>query len=234
MTVIVIYTVLIALFLMVFARIRPRSRLIPPLMRGWGRMFEVLLGVRVTVEGVDRVEPNVSYVFVSNHLSNLDPPLHMSRVPARLAFLAKQELFKVPFLGGGMRAVGMVRTDRSARAAAHRSINLEVQQAADLGSSLMIYPEGTRSRDGRARPFKKGAFRLAADNGLAIVPIAISGTWEAWPAGSKIIRGGPVRMTILEPIPTTGVGPDGLSGLRDQAWQAIAAEIDRHATLMGL
>jgi len=166
-------------------------------------------------------------MIVSNHLSGFDVAMHISRLPVSVRFLAKKELFRIPVLGPAMHAVGMVETDRQAGPAAHRAINEQVARVMDLRPSLIIYPEGTRSRDGELHAFKKGAFRIAIDNSLPVVPVAVWGTREAWPPGSKLVRGGPATMVAHPPIPTAGLGPGDIEPLRDRAHATIAETLER-------
>lgn len=224
---VVVATVLLGSYVLVAARVNPRSRTITWAMRTWAHVFVWLGGMRVTLEGLDHLDPERSYVLVSNHLSNMDPPFHIAKVPVSIRFLAKKELFRIPLFGPAMRAIGIVETDRQAHASAHRDINRGVDRAIDLGASLIVYPEGTRSRDGELHPFKKGAFRIAVDHGLPVVPVAIRGTREVWPPGSMFIRGGPVAMVFHEPIPTAGLDRDDIEGVRDRAHAAIAATLER-------
>ena len=151
----------------------------------------------------------------------------MARLPVSIRFLAKKELFKIPVFAQAMRAVGMVETDRSARGAAHRSINRQVARVMEMGKSLIIYPEGTRTDDGEIKPFKKGAFRIAVDNGLPVVPLTLYGAYEAWPPRTRICLGGPVTVVIHEPIPTGGLDSSDLDDLRDRARDAIVGTFER-------
>lgn len=222
LVVIALYTVLAGSYLIVLTRINDRSRQITPVMRSWGRLFLIIAGVKLDTTGADRLDPDGSYVLVSNHLSNLDAPLHIAMMPVSIRFLAKMELFKIPIFGSAMRSIGIVETDRRAGATAHRAINRQVARVVDLECSLLIYPEGTRSKDGELHPFKKGAFRIAVDNGLSVVPITIAGTERVWPPGSNIVRPGVVKMVIHEPIPTIGLTARDLNDLRDRAYAAVA------------
>jgi len=221
--VIVVATLFFGTYVMVLAHFRPDSPQIPAFMRGWSRIVLWVSGVSWTVSGLEHIDPSRSYVVVSNHISNLDPPLHIAVLPISVRFLAKKELFRIPVFGPAMRAIGIVETDRAAHASAHRAINTQVDRNVARGLSLMIYPEGTRSRDGVLKPFKKGAFRIAADNGLPIVPVAIDGTDDAMRPGSKLLRGGRAVMAIGEPIPTADVRPDQLDALRDR----VRTEVER-------
>jgi 1-acyl-sn-glycerol-3-phosphate acyltransferase len=227
--VVVILTIVLGSYVIVLASFSRNSRQIQPLMRFWGFVFMKVAGVSWEVEGLEHLEPGRSYMLLSNHASNLDPPFHIAVVCKLLSvrFLAKAELFKIPLFAQAMRRVGIVETDRAAHAAAHRKINEQVAVVIEQGLSLIIYPEGTRSRDAELKPFKKGAFRIAIDNGLPVVPIATAGLDKAWPPGSKLVRGGHARLVIHEPIPTGHLGPNDISDLRDRVSLIIGDAYDR-------
>ena len=225
--VVVIATLILGTTEIVLALINPRMELITTVMRAWGRVVLLFAAMRVEVEGAEHLDPDGSYMLVSNHQSAIDPPLHMARLPVSIRFLAKKELFKIPVFAQAMRAVGMVETDRSARGAAHRSINRQVARVMEMGKSLIIYPEGTRTPDGEIRPFKKGAFRIAVDNGLPVVPLTLYGAYEAWPPRTRICHGGPVTVVIHEPISTEGLNSSDLDDLRDRARDAIVGTFER-------
>ena len=210
-----IITILCGTFVILFGRWIPG--VVRPTMRVWGWVVARTAGLSWNVEGLDHIDRERSYVVVSNHLSNLDPPLHLAILPLRVSLLAKKELFRIPLFGTAMRSARIVETDRQAHAGAHRAINEQVKKVVERKISLMIYPEGTRSRDGEMRPFKKGAFRIATDNDLPVLPVTISGTREAWPAGSRLIRGGKVRVVVHPPVETADLDTAGdLTELRDR------------------
>jgi len=209
-------------YLIVLLKIRPQTRQVRRVLRIWARVFLFVTGTRVTVEGADRIDPTGSYVFVGNHTSNLDIPVIMGKLPVSIRFLAKKEMFKVPVLGGAMRAIHMVETDRRLGPAAHRALNQQVAAVVTAGLSLMIFPEGTRSERHEMLPFKKGAFRIAVDNEMSVVPVTIVGALEAWKPHSKLIHGGRVRLVIHDPIPTTDLDRNLLNDLRDEVRAAIA------------
>jgi len=230
--VVVVLTIVMGTYVIVLATFSPNSPQIKPLMRFWGFAFTKVAGVSWEVEGLEHLEPGRSYMLLSNHISNLDPPFHMAIFcqVVSVRFLAKAELFKIPLFAQAMRRVGIVETDRAAHAAAHRKINEQVAVVVDRGLSLIIYPEGTRSRDSELKPFKKGAFRIAIDNGLPVVPIATCGLDEAWPPGSKLVRGGHARLVIHEPIATTDLGPADIAELRDRVSIIIGDTYERIRT----
>lgn len=207
--------------------INPKMQLINGVIRAWGRVCIWSVGVKVNVVGGGLLDPNGSYMLVSNHQSAIDPPLHAAMIPAAVRFLAKKELFKYPILGRAMRAVGMVETDRQAGVAGHRELNRQVARVMDLEKSLIVYPEGTRTTDGELRPFKKGAFRIAIDNDLPIVPLTLHGAYETWPPGSRVCWGGPVTLVIHEPIPTHGLSTVDIEELRDRTRRIMGDTLAR-------
>lgn len=220
-------TFIIGSYLIVLLKVRPKTRQVPRVMRIWARLFLLVTGTRVTVEGAERIDPAGSYVFVGNHSSNLDIPVIMGKLPVSIRFLAKKEMFKVPVLGGAMRAIRMVETDRRLGPTAHRAINEQVTAVVTEGLSLMIFPEGTRSENHEMLPFKKGAFRIAVDNDMPVVPVTIVGTLEAWKPHSKLIHGGRVRLVIHDPIPTTDLDRNLLNDLRDRVRSTVAEALNR-------
>ena len=195
-----VLTVLAVIALVIVASVSPRSPLIQPILKAWSGTGIRLAGIRLDVQGADHLKPGQSYVFVANHISVLDIFTHFYGLPVPIRFLAKQELYRIPILAQGLRAIGIVEVDRKGTPGALMRINTQARAAVDLGHSLMVYAEGTRSRDGDLQSFKMGAFVIAASLELPIVPTTIHGTREAMRADSWWIRGGPVTLIIDEPI----------------------------------
>ncbi|MBT8212875.1 MAG: 1-acyl-sn-glycerol-3-phosphate acyltransferase, partial [Acidimicrobiia bacterium] len=166
------------------------------------------------------------YVFASNHLSNFDIPLLFLAIPVPIRYLAKKELFRIPIFATGMRRIGIVEVDRDAAATARDAINVGVSQAVERGHSIMVYVEGHRSRDKRLQPFKRGAFRIAIDNRLPLVPVTIQGTWEVWPPGKKVVRSGRAVVVIGDPIDTSQMERSQVGELLDRARDEISATYD--------
>jgi 1-acyl-sn-glycerol-3-phosphate acyltransferase len=227
--VVVVLTLVLGIWVIIVATVAPNARQIRPIMRLWGFVFMKAAGVSWEVEGLERLEPGRSYVFAGNHISNLDPPFHIAVLSAFVSvrFLAKAELFKIPILAQAMRRIGIVETDRAAHAAAHRKINEQVSVVAGRGLSLVVYPEGTRSRDAEMKPFKKGAFRIAIDNDMTVVPVTTAGLDRAWKPGTTLVRGGRAHMVIHEPIETAAMGAADIEALRDRV-RAVVAETYEH------
>jgi 1-acyl-sn-glycerol-3-phosphate acyltransferase len=138
-------------------------------------------------------------VFIGNHTSLFDPPLMISTLPCQPVFIAKRELARVPFLGWVIWLADFIFLDRGNRQASLESLQRAAQQIRS-GQSIVAFPEGTRSRDGQLLPFKKGAFALAFEAGVCVVPFAIEGGTEILPKGAWRVKGGPYRITVGEPL----------------------------------
>ena len=158
-----------------------------------------LAGVRVQIAGRERLDPAQNYIFMCNHVSNLDPPVLIRAIPGRSSVLVKRELFRIPILGTAMRMGDMVPVDRQNREAAIDSMR-EAGEVMRNGLNMMVFPEGTRSSDGSHLPFKKGPFYLATDYGVPIVPVTISGSEQLMAKGSSIIHSGTVHLIFHRPF----------------------------------
>ena len=198
----------------------PGSPRVESTLRSWSRMWIRLTKIDLEVEGGEDLDPKTSYVVVSNHLSNYDIMICFLAVPVPIRFLAKKELFDYPFLSQAMRAIGCVEVDRAARAQAVETINRQAELVRSRNHSLLIYAEGTRSRDGELKPFKKGAFAIASGSGMPIVPIGIIGSRDVVPPGTiKIKRHQKVTVRIGTPIADTTGRP--ITELRDETHAAV-------------
>ena len=158
-----------------------------------------LVGVKVEVVGLDKLDWRRTYIFMCNHVSNLDPPIVIPVMPRRTSVLVKKELFWVPILGWAMRLANLVPVDRRNREAAIASLRLAAEVLRS-GVNMTVWPEGTRSPDGRLLPFKKGPFHLAKESGVPIVPITLVGTHEIWPRGELAIHPGTATVIFHEPL----------------------------------
>ncbi len=193
--------------------------------RAWARFLLWGSGVRVKASGLEKIAPNGSYVFVSNHLSYMDTPVVLANIPAQFRFLAKSGLFKIPLMGTHLARAGHIPVPRDDARAALKTMNTAAQVMRERGVSLLIFPEGGRSHTGDLAAFKEGAAYIAIRAGVPLVPIALKGTREVLPFGSGHFRSGPVTMRIGEPIPTDQVH------LRDRG--RITAELrDRIASML--
>ena len=154
-------------------------------------------GIRVEVHGLNNIPANCPCIFMANHVSNLDPPVLLPLVPGHTSVLLKSSLMRIPILGTAMRMGKFVPVERgSTQEAARRSVNAAAA-AVRSGLHLVVFPEGTRSRDGRLAPFKKGPFFLAEQTRAPIIPVAISGTQKLLRKGSAAIHPGTITLTYL-------------------------------------
>ena len=194
----------------------------------WARLLLFLAGVRYSLAGQEHLVPGQPYVAVSNHISNLDPMLNFLAMEGySLRYMAKKELYRVPFLGWAIDAMGMVKIDR--QDASHDYINAQVAQLFEWGGTLIAYPEGTRSRTGHQREFKKGAFLIAVHHQVPVVPMTVFGPDEAWKPGDWRVRGGTAQVVVGEPIATEGLTEDDVEDLRDRVAAIVHGTYDELA-----
>lgn len=158
-----------------------------------------LTGVRVRTVGLDKLDPARTYIFMSNHASNLDPPITIPLIPRRSSVMVKKELFSYPILGQAMRIGSLVPVDRGNRDAGIESVKI-AKQVVEQGVNMAIYVEGHRSFDGKLIPFKKGPFYLAMECGVPVVPITITGTHYLMPKGRFAIKPGTATVIFHSPI----------------------------------
>ena len=217
---------ILAIIISLFSR---TGNIVHRIARIWGRGILFVSRIRVTVEGLARIDPLRSYIYMSNHQSNFDIPVLLAHLPVQFRWLAKAELFKIPIFGRAMRGAGYVRIDRFNRQSAIDSINEAAAKMKD-GVSVMIFPEGTRSRDGNIRPFKKGGFVMAVDSGVPIVPIILRGTRPIMEKSSLRINTGDVSLQIKKPIETTGYTRETKNNLIEMVRSVICQGFEKGNT----
>jgi len=165
----------------------------------WAKSIVWSAGAKIELHGLDKIDFNKSYVFAGNHQSHIDVVAVFSILPLTVRYIAKKELFRIPFFGWAMAAAGIIKVDRSNREKAIKSID-KAGESIKKGVSVILFPEGTRSPDGEIHAFKKGAFVLATKSGVPIVPISISGTRRILEKHSLSLNPGTVKIVISEPI----------------------------------
>jgi 1-acyl-sn-glycerol-3-phosphate acyltransferase len=194
--------------------------------RAWGRGVLLGCGARLRTRGADRLDPAGRYVFVANHLSDLDPPAILASLRHHaVRFVAKEELARIPLLGQALRAGGNVVISRSdtrgdvARLDAQRELLERV--------SVFFFAEGTRSATGELGPFKRGAAAFALKAGMPLVPVGVHGTLEILPRGLRVQRWGTVGVSIGEPVPVEGESLEARAALTELLRERVRAEIDK-------
>jgi len=159
-----------------------------------------LAGIRVEVNGTENIPAHTACIFMSNHVSNLDPPALIPRIPGRTAAFIKRSLMKIPVLGFGFKLGEFIPVDRDGRVESAQESIAVARQVMAKGLHITTFVEGTRSRDGRMLPFKKGPFYLAKETGAPCVPVSIHGTENMMAKGSMKIRPGTVHIQFHAPI----------------------------------
>jgi 1-acyl-sn-glycerol-3-phosphate acyltransferase len=185
----------------------------------WSRQLLRAAGTPVRVEGLERI-PKAPVVFASNHSSMFDIWALAATLPGSVRFVAKQELARIPLLGGAMVAAGHVTIDRAHPA---RAVDAYHRAAAVIqsGISAVVFPEGTRSRTGELLPFKNAPFGLAIAAQVPIVPVYVRNTFEIMPKGRLLLRPRPIQIEVGDPIPTAGMALERRQELRDRVHTAI-------------
>jgi 1-acyl-sn-glycerol-3-phosphate acyltransferase len=211
----------LAFFLSLVTSPRTASRLsaVP-----WARILAFSAPMRVRVEGRENIDPQQSYVLVSNHQSQFDIFLLYGWLGVDFKWVMKQELRTVPGIGMACDRLGHIFIDRSNHAAAMATLE-EAKRKIVNGTSVMFFPEGTRSRDGKLMRFKRGAFRMAVDLGLPILPLTVTGTRNVLPADTSDLLPGSARLIIHPPIPVEGLTTDDCSHLSNQVREVIASAL---------
>ena len=215
---ITIYTVFLGTLSIASSLFQSSGRFAHWCARTWSRLILVTTGVHVEVSGLERLDPDRAYVFVANHQSIYDIPIVFWSLPYQIRIIAKQSLGRFPFLGWHLRRTGHILVDR--RHPDRAAIFGRASSLMREGLSLIVFPEGTRSRDGRVAPFKGGSFYLALEAALPVVPISLVGSRHIMLKGRLATYPGHVKLVVHEPIDTSG-----LAGGDPRAARAFAARV---------
>jgi len=182
--------------------INPYSNFTNGVIRFWAGTLLKISGIKTNVSGLEKIDPSQAYIFMSNHQSTFDIMACLAFIPGTARFLAKQELFRIPVFAHGMRAVGMIPIDRGNSKKARESLDQAVTEV-KKGVSVIIFPEGTRTKDGNIQTFKKGGFVLAMKGNIPIAPMVLSGAREIMQKKDLHFNKGSIQMEFLEPVLST-------------------------------
>lgn len=186
----------------------------------WAPVILWLLGVKVRVYGVENIDDDIPSIFVANHASFLDIPACVMSIPVRLNFIAKKELKKTPVIGWYVSATGQIFIDRTNKQQAQRSLEkaaLRIQE----GKHVLSYAEGTRSKDGEVKLFRRGAFTIAQAGDISIIPVALKGAYECLPSGSFKVNRGTIHVMIGRPFKPSDFPDDTIEALAERARQRV-------------
>ena len=174
----------------------------------------------VTLIKTYEYKKNQPYVVISNHLSNLDPMMQFKFLKIKWVFMAKKEVYKLPFFRTAAKSFNFIKVDRTNKNDS-QSINEQAKKLFNNGWSLMVYPQGTRAKSDNFLPFKSGAFHIAFDNQIPILPVVIAGTGEIWPRGSKFMKSGKAIIKTLDPINISEYKKEDLEDLVQETYNKM-------------
>ena len=187
------------------------------------RVSRAVVGIKVDVSGLERFDHKASYVFMPNHESFLDGPMMVTVIPQSVRAILKKNVFGIPILGWAMLHVGCVPVDRRAEGGGIKSIEKAARYIREKGYSFLIFPEGTRSLDGKLQRFRKGGFFLAIMSGTPIVPVTIGGTFELMPKGQFGAKRGTVSAVFHPPVLVDGYSDGNVAELIERVRAAVSS-----------
>ena len=205
----------------------PYSKIIYYIAKTWTKSILFSAGVKLKIEGLEKIDKSKSYIFVGNHQSHFDVLSVFSALPLTVRFMAKKELFNIPIFGWALYASGTIRIDRTDRTRAIISMNNALERI-KRGLSLVVFPEGTRSEDGKIRDFKKGGFVLAIKGEIPIIPISISGSRFILKKHSIKVHPGNIKIVIHDPISTKDYSYKERIKLSEHVRKKIIQNYDEH------
>jgi len=226
-TTVIITTFLVSVLTLVFGVFGPYSKIIYYGAKAWTNSILFSAGVKLNIEGLEKIDKSKSYIFIGNHQSHFDVLSVFSAIPMTVRFMAKKELFKIPAFGWALYASGTIRIDRSNREKAISSMNSALDRIRK-GVSVVVFPEGTRSEDGKIRDFKKGGFVLAIKGGIPIVPVSVSGSRFILRKNSMRFHPGEIKIVLSDPINTNEYGYLEREKLRTDVRNIIIENYDEH------
>ena len=225
----VVATIFFALIAITISVVDPTGKAPHLIGRIWAKSILLTGRIKVKVKGLSKIDPSTSYIYMCNHQSNFDIPVLLAYLKVQFRWLAKAELFRIPLFGLAMKRAGYISIDRRD----HQSAIASLKKAAKIireGVSVIIFPEGTRSPDGRISPFKKGGFVLAIDSGVPIVPVILHGTRSIMPKKRLRIVPGTVVMEITDPIVLSGYTRNNKEALMSRIREIICETFEKSRT----
>ena len=194
--------------------------------RIWAKYILAASNIKVTVKGLSNLNRTGSYIYMPNHMSNFDIPVLQAYLPVQFRWLAKAELFKIPIFGYAMKRAGYISINRFDRKSAIQSLN-NASEIIRNGTSVIIFPEGTRSQNQNIQSFKKGGFVLAIDSGVPIIPVIIHGTWRIMQKKHILVRPGNVVLEIKKPINTSDYTRETKEDLMEKVRNIVMDSYDK-------
>ncbi len=197
--IVIIFTVLSSLLAILSIPFDPKGRVYHGIAHTWGKFVLWIFGVKVIVKGLENIDTSKHYVYVSNHASMFDIPAVLAVIPDQIRLVLKKELTRIPIWGWALKIGHYITIDRANAKDAMESLDRAAEKIR-AGASVLVFAEGTRTKDGTLQPFKRGAFALAARSGVSIVPVTIKNSFNILPKGSWKIRPSDILLVIDKPI----------------------------------
>jgi len=226
----IVYTVILGIPTIFVAMVSKTGKAPFTIGKLWSWLILKTNRVKLQVEGLEKIVRNKSYVFISNHASNLDPPALCLAIPQTLRFIAKRSLAKVPIFGQALKLGRIILIDRSDNQKAVETINKAIKDLKD-GISAFFFAEGTRSPDGMLQDFKKGGIMVALKTKLPIIPITVVDSFKLLPRKALRIRPGVLRIIVGDPIDTSGYTEDDKDFLVQKVRDVIADTLKRYSVI---
>jgi len=218
-------TILFSVLASIFGIFNPYSNATDWCIITWAKIILWVSGVKLTVEGLDNIDTSKPYIYTMNHIGMYDIPAAFIAIPQTARFIAKKELFKIPILSTGMRLAGILKIDRGNSAEAKKTLE-KATQTIKNGCSVIIFPEGTRSKTNEIQNFKKGGFIIAIQGAIPILPTVIAGTQYIFPKGSRLVKTGNIHIKFLHPVDTELYSYDKRNVLVNEIREMMVNEFD--------
>jgi 1-acyl-sn-glycerol-3-phosphate acyltransferase len=215
-----LYLIVIGIPVLIYCRLIGNPKLALKLTKLLDRMVLFLAGINIEVHGLEKITGDQGKVYIANHRSHVDGAALFKILPGEILFLIKKEVFKIPLVSFALKTMGMIEVDRGDHEAATASINRAVASI-QSGHSVILFPEGTRSRQDGTLPFKKGAFVLAIKSGAEVVPITLIGADVLLKPDTLFLYPGKVEVHVHDPIPTRGLALEDRESLLARAQKLI-------------
>ena len=224
----VLYVILVIILIpvVVFCYLFRTAKPLYALGRSAMRLGRRILGLRLQIDGLDRLDKKKAYVFMPNHLSFLDGPLMFMIIPRDVRVILKKEIFRIPIIGWGMKIAEFISVDRKGLRGGKKSVDRATSLMREKGCDFLIFPEGTRSLDGTLKSLKRGGFFLAVNSQKDIVPVSIQGTFELMQKGQFFVRKGIIKVVFHPVISVKDCTLDNLPDLLEKVRFAIASGLD--------
>jgi 1-acyl-sn-glycerol-3-phosphate acyltransferase len=220
-----VVTPILAIFILILRIFVPSGKAGFYFSRIWTAIMGICMGITHSVEGAEKVDPSTSYIVTPNHQGNADIVALYLALPVPFFWVVKRELTRIPFFGWALASIGSIALDRSNRSEAIELLREGCKKLSG-GWSMVIYPEGTRSPDANLQPFKKGAFMMAVQTGIPILPVVCNGAFRILPRKTMALRPGRIHVVIGDPIPTEGLTEADVPALMERTREAMLKLLD--------